>query len=272
MANSRLLTSEFSKFWKSYHMAKSVLLISDYDGTLAPFTQNRMDAKLPKKLRMIIEDILAINSINFVIVSGRPAIEVAKLYGISEAPDIWGSHGWEYLPRNGAYRRWQIDANARAGFEAAQEAAEKNSLIQYCEIKIGALAMHWRDRDATIKRKIRELIANEFMKISKKFGLAVRKFNGGVELLARGRNKGDAVKETIEKAPSTSLPIYLGDDTTDEDAFRIIARAGGFGVLVGDEIDSTHAQLKLESYNEVIEFLAICSMMKGGVPWRTRAG
>jgi trehalose-phosphatase len=231
-----------------------------------------MEAKLPQKIRRIIRDILLIDSIKFVIVSGRPAIEVAKLYGMEEAPDIWGSHGWEFLPRRGAYRRWQIDARARAGMEAAQMAAEKSALLPYCEIKTGALAMHWRDRESSVKQNIRVLIATDFAKIAKNYGLFLRKFNGGVELLARGRNKGDAVKEIIDKASAATLPIYLGDDTTDEDAFRIVARAGGFGVIVGDEVNSTHARLKLETYNEVIEFLAICSMMKGGEEWQLRAG
>jgi len=264
MIESRLLKAPFEEFWQAYSMSRSILLISDYDGTLAPFSNNRMDAKLPARAQKIMDGILSNKKIKFVIVSGRPAIEVAKLYGMEPTPDIWGSHGWEFLPSKGAYIRWPIDAKAKAGFNEAQKAAENRSLLQYCEIKIGALAVHWRGRGDEIKLEIHKLIDIDFIKIADDFGLYLRKFNGGFELLAAGRNKGDAVMETISKSPSTSLPVYIGDDTTDEDAFKVVSKADGFGILAGSEGRSDFAGLHLETYDDLLEFLQICCNMKGG--------
>jgi trehalose-phosphatase len=62
--------------------------------------------------------------------------------------------------------------------------------------------------------------------------LILRRTNGGVELRAAGRTKGAAVRELLESAPETTLPLYVGDDETDEDVFREI-RGSGLAVWVG---------------------------------------
>jgi trehalose 6-phosphate phosphatase len=54
------------------------------------------------------------------------------------------------------------------------------------------------------------------------------------------------------------LPVYVGDDVTDEDAFRVLRERerGGIGVRVADEAAETGAEFRLEGPEEVPEFLA----------------
>ena len=71
-------------------------------------------------------------------------------------------------------------------------------------------------------------------------------------------HKGEAVREILKAFPSPGLlPIYLGDDQTDEDAFRVL-KAQGISVFVGPATSSSEADFFLDSPDEVQEFLARC--------------
>ena len=62
-------------------------------------------------------------------------------------------------------------------------------------------------------------------------------FNRGVELRASGHDKGTALAELCSAMPPGTLPVYIGDDATDEDAFRYL-RPLGIGIKVGMENDT----------------------------------
>jgi trehalose 6-phosphate phosphatase len=71
-------------------------------------------------------------------------------------------------------------------------------------------------------------------------------------------DKGRAIRWLIGELGlnrSTATPIYLGDDTTDEDAFRAI-RKRGIGIVVGREGEPSLARYALENTGEVTSFLA----------------
>jgi trehalose 6-phosphate phosphatase len=71
-------------------------------------------------------------------------------------------------------------------------------------------------------------------------------------------NKGDAVREILRTIPSRGLlPIYLGDDLTDEDAFRVL-KGQGISVFVGSSGSSSEADFFLQGPDEVQEFLSRC--------------
>jgi len=74
-------------------------------------------------------------------------------------------------------------------------------------------------------------------------------------------HKGKAVETIIKEmrpvlGGKQVLTIYLGDDTTDEDAFRIIHRPQGWSIFVGLENPSSNADYFLDSTNEVVTFLS----------------
>jgi trehalose-6-phosphatase len=84
-------------------------------------------------------------------------------------------------------------------------------------------------------------------------------FDGGVELRA-GRNKGDAVLQLLTELPGDSPVAYLGDDSTDEDAFQALG-ARGLGVLVRQQWAPSSAQLWLRPPTELRNFLAAWSLV-----------
>jgi trehalose 6-phosphate phosphatase len=75
------------------------------------------------------------------------------------------------------------------------------------------------------------------------------------ELLPKGFNKGAAVHSLMAAKPfEGSLPIFIGDDVTDEDGFAAAADLGGFGILVGPARE-TAAGYRLEGVQEVYAWL-----------------
>jgi trehalose-phosphatase len=88
-------------------------------------------------------------------------------------------------------------------------------------------------------------------------------FDGGLELRARTCTKGDAVR-TIVSEVSPEVPIaYLGDDITDEDAFRVL-NDRGLTVLVRPMYRFTAAQMWLRPPGELIQFFADWVRASGG--------
>lgn len=87
-----------------------------------------------------------------------------------------------------------------------------------------------------------------------KGGLELLEFDGGVELRVSGRNKGSVVREVLAEEPTDAAVAYLGDDWTDEDAFRAL-RGRGLGVLVRDELRPTAAELWIRPPHQLVEFL-----------------
>src|SRR5438128_10517394 len=83
------------------HASTRVLLL-DYDGTLAPFTPDRMRAFPYREIPELVSKIMRHNT-RVVLVSGRPARELLFLSGIQTQPEIWGSHGLERLYPDAAY-------------------------------------------------------------------------------------------------------------------------------------------------------------------------
>jgi trehalose 6-phosphate phosphatase len=75
------------------------------------------------------------------------------------------------------------------------------------------------------------------------------------ELKSPGPSMGDAVRAFLNEVPFLgSIPVFIGDDMTDEDGFLAARQNGGFGVLVG-EARKTHATFRLDTIADVLDWL-----------------
>jgi trehalose-phosphatase len=88
-------------------------------------------------------------------------------------------------------------------------------------------------------------------------------FDCGMELRAVGCNKQHAVKAVLAQTPDRSAVAYLGDDITDEDAFRAV-KPRGLGVLVRADFRPTEADVWLRPPDDLVTFLNHWCVVRGG--------
>ena len=93
-------------------------------------------------------------------------------------------------------------------------------------------------------------------KAAENSGLDVFEFDGGVESRACETDKGDAVRTFLSEISPDTPSAYLGDDTTDESAFRAM-QGRGISVLVRPKWRRTSAKLWLKPRDELLDFLGL---------------
>jgi trehalose-phosphatase len=122
------------------------------------------------------------------------------------------------------------------------------------ESKPGGIAVHWRgladEEQASVEKKVRSLGGP----LVDEYGLQLLPFDGGLEIRSASKNKGDAVSAILAEAGAGVAAAYLGDDHTDENAFRAI-KGHGLGVLVRTEPRPTMADVWLRPPEELGHFL-----------------
>jgi len=244
-----------TEFYQRLRTAPERLLLLDYDGTLAPF-HVRTDQAFPYPgVREILDTIMASGHTRLVIVSGRWTRDLKPLLGLKRLPEIWGSHGWEQLKPDGDYAVARMDENAlRHLVEADAWVAEVEAQGGRCEMKPGSLAIHWRGLSPEKTGEIRNLVSQNWKLQQMEKSLVWHDFDGGIELRVPGRHKGYVVEAILSEMNPETVSAYLGDDATDEDAFKAI-RGRGIGVLVRPQFRDTAADYWLQPPAELLEFL-----------------
>jgi len=191
------------------------------------------------------------------VVSGRDLQDVRALVGIDEILYA-GSHGFEIAGPAG--RRIEYDAGkdllpvldqVQKGVEA-ELAGVKGAQV---ERKKFSLALHYRNVEAHDQDRVRQaaehaLLQHRGLRVTA--GKKVWDIQPDVDW-----NKGKALEwimAALKLDSCANLPLYIGDDVTDEDAFRAVWD-GGIGIVVRDEPRLTMAEYALDNTKEVQGFL-----------------
>lgn len=245
---------DIERFFQQVAAVSTRALLLDYDGTLAPFRIRRDEAVPYPEVREILETILAGGHTRVVIVSGRDIKQLLPLLGLEKHPEIWGSHGWEHLLPDGTYKLGRIDEVASAGLTRAEAWAREIGPPENWERKPVSLAFHWRGLEAETARRLKNAILDRWHPLTTCAGLFIHEFDGGIELRVPGRDKGSAVNAVLAELGEGAIVAYLGDDRTDEDAFKAIKNKG-LGILVRREFRPTEADIWLTPPGDLVEFL-----------------
>ena len=235
--------------------ASARVLMLDYDGTLAPF-HVRPDLAVPyPEISRVLEAIVRAGRTRIVIVSGRPAGELPPLLNLEPRPEIWGSHGWERLLPDGRRVVEEPASDARTALASAAAALESEMPEgARLERKLASIALHWRAAAEADAQRIRAAALKRWEPLTRDGKTEMLPFDCGLELRAVGCNKQYAVKAVLSETPQDSAVAYLGDDVTDEDAFRAI-KTRGLGVLVRPEFRETAADVWIKPPDELASFL-----------------
>jgi trehalose 6-phosphate phosphatase len=225
------------------HVRHEVCILAlDYDGTLAPFRIDRDKAVPSTHTRVLLQRLSAARGTRLVIVSGRPAADIAQLLDIKPTPEVWGVHGWEHLPPGGTLTVIRPSAEAMATIDREEVRLAGLTAAARIERKSASLAVHWRGLVPQAAALLESQVREEWDAIAPASRLEVRAFDGGIELRAAARDKGTVVHSLLEPRSGETPLLYMGDDETDEDAFRE-ARAWprALGVRVGEPTHDTAA-------------------------------
>jgi trehalose-phosphatase len=190
-----------------------------------------------------------------VLITGRPARELVVLSGIHPHTEIWGSHGMERLLPNGHYELTALSATQTAALTLAADALRRDGLEDpQIELKPGGIAVHWRGMGHSDIVQLREKVLSQWKTLSENHSLHILNFDGGIELRGSGRDKGKAINDILKTADSSTAVAYLGDDETDEDAFRSL-KGKGLTALVRTESRASIADVWLQPPQELVQFL-----------------
>lgn len=229
------------------------LLLLDYDGTLAAFRVDRFKSRPWVGVRELLESIQRQGRTRLAVITGRPAAEIAPMLGIDPPLEVWGLHGAERIYPDGRRELQQAPAATQIRIEALRQHLKRDSLGGLFEDKANGVVMHWRGfsqrRAELIEQRARAL----FEPLAHIEGLALLEFESGLELRA-GRNKGGAVEAILAESGDAGPVAYLGDDLTDEAAFRAV-KGRGLSALVRRTWRKTDADVWLRPPQELRDFL-----------------
>lgn len=234
--------------------ARPVLLALDFDGTLSPLVDHPLDARpLPASMEAV-ERLAAREDLVVALVSGRGLEELAQVAGpVPEGTWLVGSHGAEHgRVRDGVFvlEPFELAPEAQAAQEAlvaqAEEIAARHEGV-LVQRKPTTVLVHTKMAEAVVE----DLATREAVALGKEHGLKTVVGKHIVEIAVHPATKGDGI-DVLREATGAAAVVYLGDDTTDEDALERL-REGDVGIKVGG--GPTHASFRVGSPEDVAELL-----------------
>ena len=238
---------------------RRMALFLDYDGTLTPIVERPEQAVLAAEVRQTLRRLA--RRCPVAVVSGRALADVRALVAL-ETVYYAGSHGYRIEGPTGsgiAHRAGRRFAPAVE--QAVAELRRELSGVEGTEVerKAVAVAVHYRrvagEQHAAVERAVRRVADDHRGQLVLSRGKMVHELRPDIDW-----HKGKAVLwllEALDRDGPDGLAIYIGDDTTDEDAFRALAEGDGLGIVVRDAAEprATAASYALDSPGEVHRFL-----------------
>lgn len=208
--------------------AARIALFLDFDGVLADIAPRPDLARVDPATCAALAALHARLDGALAIVTGR-AIDSVDARLAPFAPDVAGLHGaeWRIAGARDAAVKPELFAPVIAMLRA--EIGEAPGVI--IEDKGGAVALHWREAPQ-MEFRLRALAALAAQRLGPIARL--QPGNAVIELAPAGLDKGAAIRRFLECAPYAGrIPVFAGDDVTDEAGFAAVESAGGVSVRVG---------------------------------------
>lgn len=234
---------------------KTPALFLDYDGTLTPIVSRPDLAVLDEDMRRALRKLA--QSLPVAIISGRDRADVERLVGLPELVYA-GSHGFDIAGPGGLRREFEGAAEFVPVLRQAEmrlRAALGGIAGVLIEPKRYAVAVHYRlvdEKDVGVVETAFDAVLGEAGSLQRTEGKKVFELRPSLDW-----DKGKAVSWLLAELGLDGpgiLPLYIGDDDTDEDAFAALA-GRGIAILVADSPRSTRARYRLDSPRAVGAFL-----------------
>lgn len=239
--------------------AAHFLLGLDFDGTLAPIVSDPAEARMPDETRSVVRALASNPRISVAVVSGRAPEDLRARLGLDVI--VAGNHGLEIV-ENGSYwshpkaAKWQPALRGICSELAARTRDIRGTLV---EDKGLTASVHFRNVAEEDQPAIEEIVTALVPPDDHRF--FVRQGKKVFEILPRVRwDKGAAILQIAERItnrlretrPGKIALCYIGDDATDESAFRQLP--GALTIRVGKNCP-TGARFRVRDTAHVFKFL-----------------
>ncbi len=226
--------------------AERLLLMLDFDGTLAPIVPQPADARIPADTMGTLRALARCPRVTMAIVSGRSAADVRSLAGLADA-HYFGSHGRERIRPNSS--AVEVDDRGKSGIAGicrrlALDLADVTGF--QVENKGLSAAAHYRNVDPRHHERIAESVLRA---VGSDPGLRASRGKMVFDITpVDGIDKGVAATALLHEIGG--LALYFGDDTTDESAFGALPEEG-ITVFVGPIGSQSRARFRVANPLEV---------------------
>ncbi len=242
-SRTRPLFKSWPEIVRRVRGATDLRLFLDFDGTLVDFRSRPDQVSMDEEMRDALGKLAAHPIVHTTLISGRrraSLMEYVTLPGVQ----LFGLYGWEKNDASPSALRQIL----RVRVLLAELPHEAPGI--YIEDKELTLAVHFREAAPPAARTARAWLRRLILRFP---GLRIIRSSNVWEVVPRDiRGKGVAVRAILRGVPPPYLPIYVGDDLTDEPPFAVLRE--GITVLVGP-LRRTKARYHLRDTNEVCLFL-----------------
>lgn len=267
MIRVRHLLQSWDEVTEQVNEAAQILLFLDYDGTLTPIATRPETAVLSPRPRKILGQISRNSLFKLAVISGRGLTEIKTLVELGNIAYA-GNHGLEiecppcYCQGRGLTKTTFTHPIAKE-FQPELERLEQRLRRRLANVdgvfiqnKGLTLSVHYRLAMQTEVERMKRLFFEVVRDGQARHTLQVTEGKKVIEVRPPVEwNKGKAIEWLMEmyRTPE-SLPIFAGDDATDEDGFEAVHKVGGISVLVGNDKGSS-AHYYLDSPEQVYRWL-----------------
>jgi trehalose-phosphatase len=259
------LLSAWSGVAKQLGGASHILLLLDYDGTLTPIAGKPELANLSEGTKQLLEALAQQRRLTLAIISGRALAELKEKVGISSIIYA-GNHGLEIEGPQISFVSPAAEESKPLLRQMHGELSQALEAIEgvLVEDKGLTLSVHYRQVADDKSGEVRDIFERITGDAARSGRIRITSGKKVYEIRpAVAWDKGEVVKMLMGRCGKGGrerglLPIYLGDDLTDEDGFRAINGYGsGISVFVGERDSPSSARYFLRSPDEVAKFLSL---------------
>lgn len=221
----------------------------DVDGTLAEIQQNPDAVSIPPNVIANLQQLSQACEGAVALVSGRPVTQLDQLAAPLKLP-LAGVHGAELRDANGKLHRAELADEIAQPLQQMLEATMSTLPGTLLEAKGMAFALHYRQAMASQQQvlQLAEAAVARFPELTLQPGKCV------VEIKPHGTDKGAAIQTFMQQPPFAGrIPVFVGDDLTDEKGFLAVNALAGISVKVGD--GGGHARYHLNQVADVYRWL-----------------
>jgi trehalose 6-phosphate phosphatase len=223
-------------------------LFLDLDGTLAPIMPRPEQVGPDPRRAALLDDLSRALDGRLAVVSGRALEDLDRILE-GRVGAIAAVHG---LVRRGALGvdRAKPHPDLAHARDVLRDLARGDKGLLF-EDKGLSVALHYRNVPSA-----GEAVIEAVERLARSSDLVPQLGDMVAELRTPGQDKGTAISAFLREAPfDGAVPVFVGDDLTDEDGFAAAAQLGGYGVLVGPE-RPTQATYRLNDFNAVLDWLS----------------